>query len=106
MTYLANEFLYRNLMLKFIQRLISAAEFEQRFFEKWRVDRDEQWELVNGGTGLSPDEQELGQVLDQTFTALDCYTPNQINIFDISEVQLRSEITELFNTQWPAHVLS
>jgi len=99
-TYHSNELLYRDLMQKFIQRLLSVAEFEQRFFEQWRADRDEQWKLDKRGTVLSPDELELGQVLDQTFTALDCYTPNPTNTFDISETQLRSEITELFHARW------
>lgn len=87
-------------MLKFIQGLLSAAEFEQRFFEQWRMDRDATWELIKGGAVLNADEHDLGQVLDQAFTALDCYTPNPKNTFDISETQLRSEITQLFNARW------
>lgn len=100
MPYLSNEHLYRNLMQNFTYRSLGVAEFEQRFFDQWRADRDAQWKAIKSGNGVNADERELCEVLDQAFTALDCYTPNPTHALHISEAQLRSEITHLFDARW------
>jgi hypothetical protein len=99
MTYLSNEYRYRDLMLSFIQGALCVAEFERKFIDQWRSDRDAEWVSIKSGAVLNAADYKLGQILDQAFTAVDCYTENLQNAIDISEEQLRSEIRALFNAR-------
>jgi hypothetical protein len=87
-------------MLAFIQGSLCVAEFERKFIDQWRSDRDAEWVSIKSGAVFNAADCELGRILDQAFTAVDCYTGNPQNAIDISEEQLRSEIKELFNARW------
>ncbi|GKW46997.1 colicin immunity domain-containing protein [Planococcus sp. NCCP-2050] len=76
---------YRNLMLKFIKGKLSADEFQSQYtknFLEWDDRMNEsQFEILNG-----------------IFEAADCYwhecLPGQETDIEISEQQLRKEVTE------------
>ncbi|MDM5221055.1 colicin immunity domain-containing protein [Peribacillus sp. NJ11] len=76
---------YKNIMVDFLERKISADEFQTRYmknFIKWNDKLDETFfEILNG-----------------VFETADCYwhecLPGQETSFEISEQQLRNDINE------------
>jgi hypothetical protein len=98
--YLQNQQIYRSLMAQFIRGSSSADEFMERFMEQWRLDRDAQWEQLNTGMVTVPAELEFGEILDQLFTACDCYTPTPNNSFEISAAEFKTEVAELYFRRW------
>ena len=87
-------------MGQFVQDSLTADEFMKQFMDRWSRDRDAQWEQVNAGRVTSLAERELSEVLDQVFTACDCYTPTPANLFDISAEEFKREVLELYCGRW------
>jgi len=102
MTYLRNEQIYRDLMARFSCGLLHADEFMKLFMEQWNSDRDEQWTKIHSGESIARDEQVLSAILDQVFTACDCYTSAPSAPTDISAEQFQAEVAELFSSSWGA----
>jgi hypothetical protein len=88
-------------MASFIRNSMNADEFMRLYMAQWRLDCDSQWEEVRAGRVTKREELELGKVLDQAFTACDCYSPVPAASLDKSAMQLQSEIAELFCLRWP-----
>jgi hypothetical protein len=80
---------------------IAPSDFVDQYFALWKRDRDAQWEYVNRGNALNPQEQSLCDFLDRIFTACDCYSDRPENPHDISETQLREEIALVAKERWP-----
>lgn len=98
--YLQNEKVYRSLMVQFVRGSLAPGEFTKRFMEQWRMDRDAQWDQLKAGKATVPAELELGEILDQVFTACDCYTPTPSNPWDISAAEFKTEVAELYFRRW------
>jgi hypothetical protein len=102
MTYLVNETKYQELMRGFIEKSVNVDTFIQGYFAQWRSDRDAQWDSIRAGNKVSGEESDLGKVLDQAFTACDCYKLEPQGTLEIGEEAFRMEITSLFETRWGA----
>lgn len=98
--YLQNQQIYRSLMAQFVRGSLTADEFMELFMEQWGLDRDAQWEQLKSGKATLPAELELSEILDQVFTACDCYTPTPNNTFDISAAEFKTEVAELYFRRW------
>lgn len=100
LTYLAHENDYRSLVSKFVSGQIDPNDFVEQYFALWKRDRDAQWEHVNRGNTLNPQEQVLCGFLDRIFTACDCYSDRPESPYDISEAQLREEVALVARERW------
>jgi len=63
----------------------STEAFIQRFMTKWRVDRDADTQY-NG---------KFQRLIDRIFTSCDCFSETPSNSYEISEKELRQEISLL-----------
>jgi hypothetical protein len=99
-SYVAREQDYRALVSSFLLGRVSASDFVERYFALWKSDRDAQWQFVNQGMTLDPEEVRLCEVLDRIFTACDSYDEIPRSSFEISAAQLRSEISTLAAERW------
>ena len=96
MTYLIHKDAYAELISEFMSHRINVDRFIEQYIKQWCIDRDEQWIQVKSGITTSPKETALCEILDQIFTACDCYNPKPKIKVEINESQLRSEIGEHF----------
>lgn len=100
MAYLGNESKYKDLMGRFVQGVMSGDEFSAVYMEQWKVDRDEQWAAIDADQATTKAEAVLCNLLDEAFTACDCYAPYPEGKFQISADQLRLEIAALYEARW------
>ncbi|GJJ00092.1 hypothetical protein RugamoR64_06300 [Duganella rhizosphaerae] len=100
MTYLRHQKIYQDAMAQFVQDALSADEFIIRFMQQWRLDRDALWEHINAGKARVVDDRVFCEIMDQVFTACDCYSPEPSSPPDISAAQLKSEVRESYQRWW------
>ena len=98
--YLNNEGIYSKLVREFIAREINADIFVKKFMSQWKVDRDHQWSEIENNKNLSKEEKELCEILDQIFTACDCYDPEPKEKHEIGKAQLLAEVSQLTSKRW------
>ena len=100
MSYLLHESLYQGLIARFIQSDLDAESFVDSFFEQWRADRDAQFASLESGQVICPEEENLCEVIDQIFTACDCFCspPNSVGAIDAE--QLRAEVRQHATAGW------
>jgi Bacterial self-protective colicin-like immunity len=79
------EVTYKNIIDKFLRNEYDAVVFVDLFSKQWKKDRDDT-------TAYDPRFQRL---IDRLFTTCDCYSENPETSFDISETQLRDEVSLL-----------
>ena len=100
MTYDTHESIYRELIESFLAHSITPADFVHQYIDQWGSDRDAQWLLIESEGDAAETEESLGAVLDQAFTACDCYDPEPEGEIEIGEDQLRAEISDLYRARW------
>lgn len=87
-------------MAQVVQDMLSADEFIVRFMAQWRLDRDALWEHINAGKARVAKEREFCEIMNQIFTACDCYSPEPSSPPDISAAQLKDEVREKYQSWW------
>src|SRR5262245_33974379 len=119
MSHIANKEKYLLLMNSFLNEMLPYQEFEKKYFDLWRQDRDEEWQIVQSSgeradialitaldTGEITKEQfesqwrklfryenekkkRLGEILNNVFTSLDVCVTEPENTWEIDEQELR-----------------
>ncbi|MBK7434193.1 MAG: hypothetical protein IPI66_10040 [Chitinophagaceae bacterium] len=79
---------YKDIIDGFLSKRLSVDKFIDVFMIQWKADRDNKIEY----------DVKFQEIIDQVFTASDCYSEKPENTFEISETQLRKEITFLYNS--------
>ena len=79
---------YRRLIFQFVNEEISADQFEKDYMSLWRECRDKNWREFKDKVVIS--EDGAADIVDQLFTALDCYcgNPDLRDEDDIDEAEL------------------
>lgn len=98
--YLKNEKTYRKLVREFVAQKIDAETFTKKFMTQWKNDRDHQWAEIENGEKPSEKESEFCEILDQIFTACDCYESEPEEKHEIDYGQLLSEVSQLTSKRW------
>ena len=99
--YIDNENVYRELIRDFLSQQIDAIIFVEKFIAQWKHDRDKQFEEINKGIEPSETEEELSdKLLDQIFTACDCYNPKPEEKYELNDEQLFIEVKKLASNYW------
>jgi hypothetical protein len=119
MSCIANKEKYILLMNSFLNEMLPYQEFEKKYFDLWRQDRDEEWQIVqssgeradlalitafdNGEIAKEQFESQwrklfryenekkkgLGEILNNMFTSLDVCVTEPENTWEIDEQELR-----------------
>jgi Bacterial self-protective colicin-like immunity len=119
MSRIANKEKYLLLMNSFLNEILPYQEFKKKYFELWKQDRDEEWQIVQSSgeradlaliTALDNEEitkeqfgsqwrklfryenekkNKLGEILDNVFTSLDVCETEPENTWEIDEQELR-----------------
>jgi Bacterial self-protective colicin-like immunity len=119
MSRIANNEQYLFLMNSFLNEMLPYQEFEKKYFDLWRQDRDEEWQIVQSSgeradlaliTALDNGEitkeqfesqwrklfryenekkKRLGEILNNVFTSLDVCVTEPENTWEIDEEELR-----------------
>jgi hypothetical protein len=119
MSYIANKEKYLFLMNSFLNEMLPYHEFEKKYFDLWRQDRDEEWQIVQSSgeradlaliTALDNGEitkeqfesqwrklfryenekkKRFGEILNNVFTSLDVCVTKPENTWEIDERELR-----------------
>jgi Bacterial self-protective colicin-like immunity len=119
MSCIANKEKYILLMNSFLNEMLPYQEFEEKYFDLWRQDRDEEWQIVlssgeradlalitafdNGEITKEQFESQwrklfryenekkkrLGEILNNMFTSLDVCVTEPENTWEIDEQELR-----------------
>jgi hypothetical protein len=100
MTYLAHEQDYRRLIEGYLGGVLGPEAFVDAYFRQWRIDRDAQWIAVKAGHVLTPEERVLCGMLDQIFTACDCFCSPPDGTGAIRAEQLLAEVRQLALCRW------
>lgn len=99
--YIKNEEIYREIIRGFLSKKTNSNTFVNEFMEQWKHDRDKQWEDIEKGEEPNEAENELNnKLLDQIFSACDCYDPNPENEYEINDEQLFNEVKILATNYW------
>jgi Bacterial self-protective colicin-like immunity len=124
MSRIANKEKYLFLMNSFLNEMLPYQEFEKKYFDLWRQDRDEEWQIVQSSgeradlaliTALDNGEitkeqfesqwrklfryenekkKRLGEILNHVFTSLDVCVIEPENTWDIDEQELRRVVEQ------------
>jgi len=119
MSCIANKEKYILLMNSFLSEMLPYREFEKKYFDLWRQDRDEEWQIVQSSgeradlalitafdNGEITKEQfesqwrklfryenvkkkRLGEILNNMYTSLDVCVTEPENTWEIDEQELR-----------------
>ncbi|HEU0178659.1 MAG TPA: colicin immunity domain-containing protein [Blastocatellia bacterium] len=119
MSYIANKEKYLLLMQSFLNDMLPYQKFKKQYFDLWRQDRDEEWQIVQSSgeradlaliTALNNGEitkeqfesrwrqlfryenekkKRLGEILNNVFTSLDVCVTEPKNTWEIDEQELR-----------------
>ncbi|WP_129648080.1 colicin immunity domain-containing protein [Peristeroidobacter agariperforans] len=100
MSYLEHESIYRGLASQFLQKAISADDFVTQYFARWKTDRDVQWNRLQAGQRVTPEELALSAILDPIFTACDAFESRPQTEFEIDEEQLTQEVRTHARRRW------
>ena len=100
MSYLLHESLYQSLIARFIQGDLDAETFVDSFFKQWRTDRDAQFASLEAGHVICPEEDNLCEIVDQIFTACDCFCSPPKSVGAIGAEQLQAEVRQHATARW------
>ena len=79
------ELKYKTIIEEFINNTNNADEFIDVFMQEWKMDRDSNKNY----------DDKFHRLIDRIFTSCDCYRGRPENIYEISESQLREEVSLL-----------
>lgn len=80
---------YKVIIDKYLQGNLNVDQFIEEFMEQWRKDRDSN--TVN--------DERFQRLIDRVFTSCDCYSEEPKREIEITEKQLKDEIS-LFRYIW------
>lgn len=107
MTYWLNRERYNTLLQQFTSEQITGREFESRFTQQWRLDRDAEAKKANPGClnsfklkssdSHNQAERAYESVLSQIFTACDVFEPDDAyrTEHEYSEQMLRQFVVDV-----------
>lgn len=76
---------YKFIIDQYLQGNLNVDQFIEEFMEKWKHDRD-----IN-----TIYDQRFQRLIDRLFTSCDCYSPDPERKYELSEQQLKNEISLL-----------
>ena len=80
---------YKIIIAKFLENKITVTQFIESFMVEWKADRD---------NDISYNEK-FQRLIDRLFTSCDCYHEFPENDYEITEKQLRQEVSS-FSHIW------
>ena len=112
-TYQRDQDAYRRLIDSYLAHSTDVEGFITAFMNQWKQDRDrerklpfveqtfaaEQGKLTPLFVEQTPDSHRFDRLMDRLFTSCDCYWPDPEGPIEISEEELRRELS-LFRYIW------